>query len=183
MKMSKKIVLTALACAGLFAAITVISPKIVRAQFSNSSGLNFPGSPTYISDVNNPAWHPFQATCNGSEPSNYVQCTATTVKAGEELVITGVTTRLITNPGLAVDVEIYTSVGGTEVANFLPIQPLGACTICEYTNSEIWEGVLSTPIYADPGTSVYVTATYYGGVPAAGVYIIATVNGHTVTLP
>ena len=170
MKRSSKIVFIIAGGILLMVTFSVVKPVIVRAAKEVTA--------TLVSDVDNPARHPFQANCF---VTNSV-CDITTVPANNELVIQGTTIRAFINPGTgAVDAYIATYVNGVLVGHYVGMQNLGPAIGLTGQPDE-YIAVLPITLYSDPGTTVFMSVQR-GFVGLESVTLSGTISGYTVSLP
>jgi hypothetical protein len=171
MKRASKIVFFVAGGMLLAVAFSVVKPVTVRAAKVAAM---------LIRDEDNPARHPFQATCSTTETNI---CVVTTVPAGQELVIQGATFKAFINPGPGSSVEavIVTTANATIVGHSVGMQDLGpAVGVLDQPHEYI--AVLPITLYADPGTNVQM---YFnrGFVIPETISFTATISGYTVSLP
>ena len=133
-------------------------------------------------DVDNPGRHAFSAQCGSFGGGNTVSCVLTNVGSGNELVIQGLAIKVVTDPGASTETTFTASVNGTYYSYNIGVQDEGPCNICGGSTQHVYTGGLAFPIYADPGTTVFMSSTN-DSFPPDGIILDATISGYLVSIP
>lgn len=171
MRHRKRIVFVVAACVLLAVLCAVVPPQTVRAAIA-----------TLVRDQDNPARHPFAASCSTASFSSDTTSCSIQVPAGVEYVV-----QALNVEGSPVccpyvipttsNVTIMTHTGGAL------FQARYATTFTPYGGGAVWMP-LTVPltIYADPGSNIDVSLVTPGSVPG-GMNFAVRAQGYYVTLP
>jgi hypothetical protein len=172
----RRMIITVTTFFALAGAISLALPRTIHAVAA-----------ALVRDVDNPARQPFRGTCQSSFPggNGNPNCVLATVPAGQELVIQGATFDLLVKPGPGASVRCTLLVQqASPLNNFIytfGAQDLGPAL--GYTDgTEEYTCVANSPMYADPGTTVYASFGRAFVTPDSWSLTV-TMSGSTVSLP
>src|SRR5262249_3864376 len=120
---------------------------------------NTASNPVFVSDVNEPAMHPFQARAD--VPLNAGSASATLgiqVPAGKRLAIKFVSALAVVPTGQAVHVRLFTTIGGVETQHTLVMTPQGTFGL-----QDDFAASQAVEIFADGGSDIFVEFDRSGG--------------------
>jgi hypothetical protein len=171
MKPLAKLGYQAAACALLVATFLIIGPPTVRAAVAALVQVaNTRSTPVPNQDVDHPARHPYQQTCQGSSSSGPVDCFMPIVPADTEVVIQTVSMLLVggtTTPQFG----LFSAVAGGQSASvYLPL-------FVQSGPASVSTQALTR--YADPGSS---PTCGINGLSTQGT-LYCTIIGYSVSLP
>jgi len=172
MKNLTKIVLTALTAIVLVSGVAVLTPRAVHAVVA-----------TFVRDVDNGARHPWSSTCSSSAYSSTAraQCSIV-IPAGEEVVIQQAYVEDTSDTANKVASNTITlTTGGNP--NWAQLYLAADVTRTDLVIQSAFAGQITSTLYADPGSTVTVYVSTANANPVAGLGVMLTLSGYTVSLP
>src|ERR1700720_4645119 len=129
MKKTSKVV-AAILGVSLFAVISVmVSPRTAHALVATLvQVVNTSANPVPNKDVDNPVRHAFSSECSSFGGGNTTGCSIT-VESGNELVIQGLTIKVVTDPGASTETTLVAGVNGKYHSYNIGVQDEGPCNI------------------------------------------------------
>ena len=174
MKLLSRMIFVTVGCVSLITAAGVLTPRAVHAQDDQ-------GNRVIIRDQDNPARHPFAASCVGTSTTQFVSCIMT-VPAGQRVVIETAVSRTAASPGNTVmEFAVQTTAAGTtNLYNLAVLQDSG---LFQPGEAAFYGGAQSVHLYADPSTSIICQGITHGANPSPALGMTCTISGYYVTLP
>ena len=142
MKPRSRIIFVTVGCVSLITAAGVLTPRAAYPQDQDQP------SRVIIRDQDNPARHPFAASCVGSSNTQFVSCIMS-VPAGQRVVIETAVSRTAASPGnTVIEFAVESTAAGTDnLYNLAVLQDSG---LFQPGEAAFYGGAQSVHLYADP---------------------------------
>ena len=139
---------------------------------------NTASNPVFVSDVNEPAMHPFQASAGGALNAGSAETTVgIPVPSGKRLAIKFVSALGSVPTGQVIRASFFTTIGGLETRHTLVMTPQGT-----FSPQDDFAASQSVEVFADGGTSIFVEFDRSGGGVGTGGGFVS-ISGYLIDMP
>jgi len=139
---------------------------------------NTASDPVFVSDVNEPAMHPFQTSASGALNAGSAETTVgIPVPSGKRLAIKFVSVLGSVPTGQVMRASFFTTIGGLETRHTLVMTPQGT-----FSPQDDFAASQSLEVFADGGTTIFVEFDRSGGGVGTGGGFVS-ISGYLINMP